>query len=124
MGETELNWLPEEEAISKDPRNVGAYGIAEAAHYLSLPPATLRAWVRGRGYPTAEGQQFSEPLIQVPAPAEPLLSFTNLVEAHVLKAIRRQHAVPMQQVRPALFYLEEELRVAHPLPTSSSSRTA
>jgi uncharacterized protein (DUF433 family) len=98
-----------------DPRHVGAYGIAETAHYLALPPATLRTWVRGRPYPTAEGRQFSEPLIQLPDPAEPLLSFTNLVEAHVLKAIRRHHGVPMQKVRPALLYLEEELAVPHPL---------
>lgn len=98
-----------------DPRHVGAYGIAEAAHYLALPPATLRAWVRGRTYTTTEGPQFSEPLVQLPEPAEPLLSFTNLVEAHVLKAIRRRHGVPMQKVRPALVYLEEELGVPHPL---------
>lgn len=98
-----------------DPRHVGAYGIAEAAHYLSLPPATLRTWVRGRSYPTAEGRQFSEPLIQLPTPEEPLLSFTNLVEAHVLKAIRRRHGVSMQKVRPALLYLETELSVTHPL---------
>lgn len=98
-----------------DPRHLGAYGISEAAHYLALPAATLRTWVRGRSYPTAEGRQLSEALIQLPEPAEPLLSFTNLVEAHVLKAIRRRHGVPMQKVRPALLYLEEELGVSHPL---------
>lgn len=98
-----------------DPRDIAAYGIAEAAHYLSLPGATLRSWVRGRPYPTVGGNRFSEPLIQIPDVAEPLLSFTNLVEAHVLKAIRRHHEVPMVNVRPALAYLEEEMGVAHPL---------
>lgn len=98
-----------------DPRDVGAYGIHEAAHYLSLPAATLRTWVRGRSYDTAAGPQFSEPLIQLPDSGEPLLSFTNLVEAHVLGAIRQRHGVSMQQVRPALLYLEEELGVSHPL---------
>lgn len=80
-----------------------------------MPSATLRAWVRGRGYSTSGGRQFSEALIQLPDVDEPLLSFTNLVEAHVLKAIRRQHGVPMQKVRPALKYLEKKLKVAHPL---------
>jgi uncharacterized protein (DUF433 family) len=98
-----------------DPRQVGAYGISEAALYLSLPAATLGSWVRGRPYATAEGRRFSDPLVQLPDTAEPLLSFTNLVEAHVLKAIRRKHGVPMQKVRPALTYLEDELRVSHPL---------
>lgn len=105
----------EDKTIIKDPRNVGAYGISEAAHYVSLPAATLRTWVRGRTYATADGNRYSEPLIQLPDLDEPLLSFTNLVEAHVLKAIRRQHGVAMQRVRPALTYLEEKLGVAHPL---------
>lgn len=99
----------------RDPRQVGAYGIAEAAHYLSLPAATLRAWVRGRYYRTSVGRQFSEALIRLPDLEEPLLSFTNLVEAHVLKAIRRRHGVPMQKVRPALDFLEKRLQVDHPL---------
>lgn len=94
---------------------MGAYGIDEAAHYLALPSATLRSWVRGRGYATSGGRQFSDALIELPDPREPLLSFTNLVEAHVLKAIRRQHGVSMQKVRPALRYLEKKLAVPHPL---------
>ncbi len=100
---------------------MGAYGIAEAADYLTLPPATLRTWVRGRSYPTVEGRQFSNALIGLPDPGEPLLSFTNLVEAHVLKAIRRRHGIPMQKMRPALLYLEEELGVSHPLARQESS---
>lgn len=95
--------------------NVGSYGISEAAHYLSLPAATLRTWVRGRAYRSAEGDQFSEPLILLPPSREPLLSFTNLVEAHVLKAIRRHHGVAMQKVRPALRFLERKLHMRHPL---------
>lgn len=101
--------------ISRDPRNVGAYAIAEAAHYLSLRPETLRTWVRGRTYPTARGRRRSAALIRLPDPYEPLLSFTNLVEAHVLKAIRRHHGVAMQKVRPALSYLERQLELEHPL---------
>lgn len=60
-------------------------------------------------------KRFSEPLIELPDPEEPLLSFTNVVEAHVLAAIRRRHGIPMQQVRPALDFLERKLRVSHPL---------
>jgi uncharacterized protein (DUF433 family) len=96
-------------------RDIGAYGISEAAHYLSLPPATLRSWVRGYRYKVVDERRFSEPLIQLPDPAEPLLSFTNVVEAHVLAAIRRDHQVSMQRVRPALDFLERKLGVTHPL---------
>jgi cytochrome c oxidase subunit 2 len=38
-----------------DNRDVAAYTLAEAARYLRLPPATLRSWVLGREYPTADG---------------------------------------------------------------------
>lgn len=107
--------IQEDHRAVSDPREIGAYGIAEAAHYLSLPAATLRTWVRGRAYPTATGTQFSEPLVRLPEPEEALLSFTNLVEAHVLAAIRRRHGVAMQKVRPALSFLEAKLRLAHPL---------
>jgi len=39
-----------------DIRHQGAYSLAEAARYLKLPQATLRAWAIGRDYPGAEGQ--------------------------------------------------------------------
>ncbi len=99
----------------QDPRELPCYGIAEAAHYLTLPAATLRDWVRGRSYEYKGEQRRSEALITLPDPGSPTLSFLNLVEAHVLKAIRRQHRVPMPQVRRALDWLERELPQPHPL---------
>jgi uncharacterized protein (DUF433 family) len=51
-----------------------------------------------------------------PAGSEPTaLSFVNLVELHVLAALRRRHQVPMQQIRPAIDYLQDKLAVRHPL---------
>ena len=35
----------------RDLREMPAYGINEAAHYLGIPKATLRSWVLGRPYP-------------------------------------------------------------------------
>lgn len=102
-------------AIHNELRNTGTYAIAAAAHYLALPPATLNAWVRGRHYLTSSGKRHSKALIQLPDPHQPYLSFTNLVEAHVLKAIRRQHGLAMQKVRPALDHLENRMQVPHPL---------
>lgn len=87
------------------------YSIAEAAHHLGLPRATLRAWVHGRRY-TAGGEScFSPGVIQLPDPSDDRLSFTNLVEAHVLRALRFEHDVPMRLVRRALSYAEKECRV-------------
>lgn len=82
-----------------DPRELPAYSIAEAAHYLNVPAATVRYW--------ATGQKDYLPLIQVPEGNPTLLSFINLVELHVLAAIRREHSVPMPKVRSAIDYLKQ-----------------
>lgn len=99
----------------QDPREVPAYTAAQAAHYLWLPEATLRSWTRGREYPSGHERRFSQPVVQ-PADAKTgLLSFVNLLELHVLRAIRRQHGVDMRRVRTAIDYLAEHYGHRHPL---------
>jgi len=98
----------------KDPRILPRYSPAEAAHYLRLPLATLKTWVYGRVDPN--GHQ-AEAVIKLPGSTR-LLSFQNLVEAHVLGAIRRQHGVSLQRVRKALRFVERRLRLSHPLITA------
>jgi uncharacterized protein (DUF433 family) len=44
-------------------------------------------------------------------PRPPLLSFLNLIEAHVLHALRTDHVVPVKAVRSALAYAEKALRI-------------
>jgi uncharacterized protein (DUF433 family) len=92
-----------------------AYSITEASRYLSIPAATLRSWVAGRKYPTAAGQKFFQPIIQLPDDARAGLSFVNLVEAHVLDAIRRHHHVPLAKIREAVHYLRKHISSTHPL---------
>lgn len=98
-----------------DPRELPAYSLWEAAHYLGLPKATLRSWAIGQHYGMGGTRHFFKPLIHLPDPERSLLSFVNLTEAYVLSAIRRQHQIPLQQVRIALRYLEREFRSRHPL---------
>ncbi len=56
-----------------------------------------------------------EPLIYPPNREEHVLSFVNLVEAHVLKAVRRRHLVHMIKVRSAIENLKQRYRYPHPL---------
>ncbi|MCI0585833.1 MAG: DUF433 domain-containing protein [Planctomycetes bacterium] len=100
---------------NRDPGSLPSYGIAEAAHYLQLPPATLRTWVIGRHYPTRSGKACFRPLISLPRSEAPLLSFVNLVEAHLLAEIRREHLVQLAKVRAALGFVGSVLRSRHPL---------
>lgn len=83
--------------MKPDARELPAYGITETAHYLRMPRATLRSWVVGRYYPTEAGRRFFAPVIGLPDKHRLLLSFMNLVEAHVLDATRREHEVPSRR---------------------------
>lgn len=76
--------------------------MAEAARYVRIAPATLRSWVIGRDYPKRGGVARFKPLIQLASPNTSELSFANLVEAHVLRALRADHGVSIKDVRSAL----------------------
>jgi uncharacterized protein (DUF433 family) len=95
----------------REATQVAAYTLAEAAHYLRLPTATLRSWVLGRQYPTAEGNAQFPPLIRPASRQPPLLSFWNLIEAHVLRSLRTEHGVSVKALRNALAYAEKSLGI-------------
>lgn len=92
-------------------RDVAAYTLAEAARYVRLPVATLRSWALGREYPTAEGGGRFPPLIRPASPRPPLLSFANLIEAHMLRSLRTEHGVSVKALRTALVYAESALGI-------------
>lgn len=92
-------------------RDSAAYTLAEAARYLRLPVATLRSWVLGREYPTADGSGRFPPLIHPASRQPPLLSFANLIEAHVLRSLRTEHGVPVKALRSALAFAEKALGI-------------
>jgi uncharacterized protein (DUF433 family) len=99
------------------------YGLVSAARHVRISPSTLRSWVVGRPYQTAEGASYSDPLIYRPVAGDPRLSFSNLVEAHVLRSLRTGHDVRMSAVREALDYAAEEFKVERLL-LSDELRTA
>ena len=94
-----------------DPRVLPAYTILEAAHYLAVPPATVRYW--------AVGRDRYAPLIVTPKHSPVLLSFLNLVELHILASIRRVHEVKMPSIRKAIRFLKKGAQCSvdrrHPL---------
>ena len=92
-------------------RDIPAYTLAEAARYARLPVATLRSWVLGRQYPTAEGRGEFPPLIRPASRRPPWLSFSNLIEAHVLRSLRTEHGVPVKELRRALAFAEKTLGI-------------
>jgi uncharacterized protein (DUF433 family) len=95
--------------------NSPTYPVTDAARYLRIPVVTLRSWFNGRSYVTQKGQKKFEPLIWRPNLAQSEISFTNLVEAHILRVIRENHQIKLDRVRKALDYLSQVLETDHPL---------
>jgi len=102
----------------KDPRDLPVYSVADAAFYLRMPASTLREWVQGMSYQTKAGPKRTRPLIVRPrlrSGRPRFLSFFNLVEAHVLAEVRREHGVSLKKVRTAIEYVKLGLEVERPL---------
>lgn len=100
----------------RDPREIPAYDTCDAAHYLRIPENTIRNWAFGRAYSTrAGGQAWAKPLIGVADTKRHLLSFVNLLELHVLGALRRDHHVDMINIRRAIEYMRRKLPSPYPL---------
>jgi uncharacterized protein (DUF433 family) len=96
----------------KDPRLIPAYDTSTVSHYLRIPENTIRNWSHGYKLPSG---RLSAPLIRVDDPSGAFFSFANLVELHVLGALRRDHLVKLLNIRRAIEYLEGELDSPRPL---------
>lgn len=103
----------------RDPRDLALYTLDEAAFILCLPPSTLKTWTFGSRWREPSGRvRKYEPLIVPPTREEGdrlMLSFTNLVEAHVLYGMRRVHKITMTRVRRAMVELRRDFESQHPL---------
>ena len=90
-----------------DIRDAPAYTVLAAARCLAMSQSTLRYWVHGRR--SLGGGN--------------LISFNNLVEAHVLRALRTRDGIRIAAVRNAIDYAEEYLGIERLL-LSSEFRTS
>lgn len=98
-----------------DPRDIPNYSYVEAARLSGVSRGTLRSWVLGRKYPRRGGVAQFEPLIDLPHPDSPKLSYNNIIEAHVLSVLRRFHGLELKKVRTAIDYMKTKWGIAHPL---------
>jgi uncharacterized protein (DUF433 family) len=87
-----------------DRREIPAYGIIEVADYLRVPRKTVEYWVAGG----------KSPLIQAPSTSPPRFTFMNLLECHILSAMRWK-GVKVEKVRRGLEYIGREWPSKHPL---------
>jgi uncharacterized protein (DUF433 family) len=100
------------------PEEVPAYAVRDVAYILNIPRSTLRSWLYGQSYKSEDGTpQDFKPLIAAQHKTRgDALSFMDLVEAHVVSSLRRQHLVRMHDIRRALErILEQSPTSLHPL---------
>ena len=96
-------------------RRTPAYPFVEAAHYLNVSVSTLRSWCVGTTYGPAGDKKTFKPVIALDGEPHEGLSFLNLVEAHVLVALRRKHRITLPKIREALLYIGTKLGMDRPL---------
>ena len=87
-----------------DRREIPAYGIIEVADYLRVPRQTVEYWVAGG----------ESPLVRASSISPPRFTFMNLLEFHILSAMRWK-GVKMDKVRRALEYIGRQWPSKHPL---------
>jgi uncharacterized protein (DUF433 family) len=95
------DWGPDDEAP--------AYSVADAARFLHVPYSTLQFWVKGKDYPARGGRRRAVPVIPLSAPG--FLSYRNLVEAHLLRGLRRHERITLPKVREAIARVRDEFGI-------------
>jgi uncharacterized protein (DUF433 family) len=98
----------------RSPRELPFYSLADAARIVRIHPATLRTWVLGRPYPTRRGSKNWPALIRAVDATTGHVSFANLVELHVLSALRGSR-VRVDRIRSATAFIRREMKTEHPL---------
>jgi len=95
---------------NNDIRYQPLYSISEASRYVYANNQTLRLWLEG----SSSGRSISviEPATRTDVDK---LSFVNLVEAHMLVALRTTHKISLQKIRAATLWLKKETGNHHPL---------
>lgn len=94
----------------KDIRYEPLYGISEAARYIHANNQVLRNWLLGSS--SSRVGSVLEPATRKDIEK---LSFVNLIEAHMMVALRTTHKVSMPRIRSATQWLKKETGSQHPL---------
>ncbi len=95
----------------EDPRDRPRYTYAETARATGVPATTVGAWVRGQVYPRKHSVGRFEAVIRRPVADDSRLSFNNLIEVHVLRALRTVHDVKLKEIRTAIGLAEQEFDI-------------
>src|SRR3954469_4614014 len=86
-----------------DPADLPRYTRVDASRATGVPASTIGVWVAGMPYTSRKGVRGRyQAVVRVPDPNDPRLSFNNLLEVNVLRALREVHEVQLRAVRDAI----------------------
>jgi uncharacterized protein (DUF433 family) len=98
---------------------VGLYTPADACHLLRIPASTLRRWIDGYTFPLARWSKRHQPGLFEPAlprtGGKLTLTFLDLVQLRVVRALRLDAKVPLQRIRTAAEVAADLFSTSHPL---------
>lgn len=89
------------------------YAEAEAARLVGVAPSTLHYWLEGG---QRHGKQY-RPVLRVEPRGSRGVTWAEFVEAGLLRQYRREHNVPMGELRSFIDNLREQYGVPYPLAT-------
>jgi uncharacterized protein (DUF433 family) len=87
------------------------YSEAEAARLLRLAPSTLHYWLEGG---ERRGKTY-KPVIRPEARGDRIVTWAEFIEAGLLRQYRREHNVPMAELRAFIDLLRDRMGVPYPL---------
>jgi len=87
------------------------YSEAEAARLLRIAPSTLHYWLEGG---RRRGRVY-KPILRDMASGSRAVTWAEFMEAALLRQYRREHHVPMAELRAFIELLREETGVPYPL---------
>ncbi|CAN5134157.1 hypothetical protein BH23ACT9_BH23ACT9_17350 [soil metagenome] len=85
--------------------------VGEAATFLELPPSTLRRWLLGD---VRKGRRYL-PVLRDENNDDPTVRWGEFIEAGVLKALRGEHKVDLQELRVFCHTLRHTEGLPYPL---------
>lgn len=86
-----------------NPAELPRYTRVDASRATDVPASTIGLWVHGMPFKSRRGVPGRyTPVIALPDSRDPRLSFNNLLEITVLRALREVHEVQLREVREAM----------------------
>jgi uncharacterized protein (DUF433 family) len=103
--------LSEDIYNGKNPVDLPRYTYRDAGRATGVPASTIAAWFRGQVWHKGKSAGFFRPVLQRPVFADPRLSYNNLLEVHILRALRTAHEVKLEKVRESILTAEKQYNV-------------